>query len=45
MTITLTDEQREVLLLVIDDAIDELDMDNLNEIALLNEIKDQLRSK
>lgn len=45
MTITLTDYEIEVLNLVIEDAIDQLDMDNLNEVHALNTITDKLNKK
>jgi hypothetical protein len=43
-TLTLNKEQKEVLLLAIDDALDQLDMDSLDEVTLLGEVKDKLEA-
>ncbi|WIE74507.1 hypothetical protein [Curtobacterium sp. MCSS17_007] len=44
ITITLSEDEKGLLLLVIDDMLDQLDMDSLNEVALLGEVKDKLQA-
>ena len=39
----LNEEQKQVLIEVIDNAIDELDMDNLDELAILDQILEEIK--
>ena len=39
----LNEEQKQVLIEVIDNAIDELDMDNLDELAMLDQIRKEIK--